>query len=297
MRNTGRDTPRSLQETSPPLKNNRILPETRWTAILVIPFLLTAWGILYLFPAQTEALFAWPINPEMSARLMGAGYLAGAYFFVRAATSSQWHTVQRGFLPVSFFAAWMAGTTLLHWDRFSHGHVSFITWATIYAITPFLILVVWIRNRKADPQTFEKVDARVPLWLRRMMGVFGFAMLLVSVIFYFKPEWMIGFWPWTLSPLTARTTLGFFLIPAGTFIALAFEPRWSAHRIVIQGQIIGMALILIAAGLSWNNFSQTTPAAWIFVVSGFFVLLGLFEYYRMMEVRVYADGKAGHHEK
>jgi hypothetical protein len=289
MKNTEIDTPRSLQETSP--KNNRILPETRWTAILVIPFLLTAWGILYLFPTQTEALFAWPINPEMSARLMGAGYLAGAYFFVRAATSNQWHTVQRGFLPVSFFAAWMAVTTLLHWDRFSHGHVSFITWVTIYAITPILILVVWVRNRKADPQTFDEMDARVPKWLRRMMGIFGFAMLLVSVIFYIYPDWMIAFWPWTLSPLTARTTLGFFLIPAGTFIALAFEPRWSAHQIVIQGQILGMALILIGTGLSWENFTPITPAAWVFVVSGFFVLLGLFEYYRMMEMRVYAGGK------
>jgi hypothetical protein len=269
-------------------QNNQILPFTRWTAILILPFLLAAWGILYLFPQHTEALFAWPITPEMSARLMGAGYLAGAYFFIRAATNNKWHTVQRGFLPVSFFAAWMAVTTLLHWSRFSHGNISFITWATVYAITPFLVFAVWLWNRKEDPKTFEKQDARVPTLPRRMMGVFGFAMILTSLIFYINPEGMIGFWPWTLSPLTARTVLGFFLIPAGTFISLAFDPRWSAHRVIVQGQLIGLTLIMVAAALSWVDFFPGNTADWVFIASGIFVLLTLAVYTLMMEKRVHS---------
>jgi hypothetical protein len=47
-----------------------------------------------------------------------------------------------------------------------------------------------------------------------------------------------------------------------------------------------MALIMIASALSWSDFFPSDPAAWIFVASGLLVLLALFEYYRLMEVRV-----------
>jgi hypothetical protein len=286
MTDTDTTQRQSHREMSREKTNNRILPGTRWTAILIIPFLLTAWVLLYLFPGETETLFAWPINPEMSARLMGAGYLAGAYFFIRVAIAKRWHTVQAGFLPVALFAAWMAMATFVHWDRFTHGHVSFITWVTVYAITPILVLVVWLRNRRSDPRTFAEQDAHVPNWARRIMGSIGSLMILFAIFFYLRPDWMIAFWPWTLSPLTTRTILGFFLIPAATFVTMALEPRWSAHRVVVQGQIIGLALIMIASALSWGDFFPANPAAWVFVASGIVVLLVLFEYYRMMETRV-----------
>jgi hypothetical protein len=276
-------THRASMNTNP---NNQILPITRWVSIMIIPFLLTAWVILYLFPTETERLFAWPVSPTLSARLMGAGYLAGAYFFLRVAVAKKWHTVQHGFLPVSVFATWMAVTTLIHWSRFSHGHISFITWAVIYAITPLLILFLWLRNRSAYPRASMEHDASVPDWLRLIMRLLGTSMLVLALIFYTNPEWMIAIWPWSLTALTTRAILGFFLIPAGTFILLAHDRRWSAHRLVVQGQIIGMALIMIASALSWSDFFPSDPAAWIFVASGLLVLLALFEYYRLMEVRV-----------
>jgi hypothetical protein len=263
--------------------DDKILPETRWVAILIIPFLLTAWVILYVFPQETESLFAWPVNPTLSARLMGAGYLAGAYFFLRVAVARKWHTVEHGFLPVAVFAAWMAVTTLLHWSRFSHGHISFITWAGIYAITPLLVFIIWFRNRTANSGADQEQGARVRDWMRWTMGILGTGMLLFAVAFYINPDWMIAIWPWSLTALTARALLGFFLIPAGTFILLALDPRWSAHRVVIQGQIVGMALIMIASALSWSDFFPSNPAAWLFVGSGLLVLLALFEYYRIME--------------
>ena len=69
-----------------------------------------AWIILYLLPQRSGELFAWPINAAMTARLMGSGYLAGAYFFWRAASEKSWHTVKNGFLPVAIFAGLMALT-------------------------------------------------------------------------------------------------------------------------------------------------------------------------------------------
>ena len=49
-----------------------------------------------------------------------------------------------GFLPVGVFASLMGATTILHWNRFSHGHVAFWLWALLYFTTPFLIFWVWV---------------------------------------------------------------------------------------------------------------------------------------------------------
>jgi hypothetical protein len=63
--------------------DDRILPETRIIGALIPPFLVTAFVMLYLFPNDTEQLFAWTIKPSMTALMMGGGYVTGSYFFIR----------------------------------------------------------------------------------------------------------------------------------------------------------------------------------------------------------------------
>src|SRR5438445_8231645 len=107
------------------VRNDRVFPVTRWVSAIIVPFLVAAFVILYLFPDHTQEMFAWGIQPRMSAMMLGAAYIAGAYFFVRAATNARWHWVKVGFLPVTTFAALMGIATILHWDRFNHGYISF----------------------------------------------------------------------------------------------------------------------------------------------------------------------------
>lgn len=49
--------------------------------------------------------------------ILASVYLGGAYFFLRAATAKQWHTVKGGFVPVGTFATLMGVATILHWDK------------------------------------------------------------------------------------------------------------------------------------------------------------------------------------
>ena len=65
------------------VSENKILPETRWVAALVIPFLVVAFVILFFFPGQTESLFAWKIQPSMSAMMLAAAYAGGIVFLYR----------------------------------------------------------------------------------------------------------------------------------------------------------------------------------------------------------------------
>ena len=107
-----------------PLQMDQVFRSTRWLAIFIIPFLVAASAILFIWPADTGRLFAWPIKPTMTAMMLGSAYMGGIYFFGRVAFARQWHTVKIG-LPVTTFAGLLGIATLLHWDKFSQGHISY----------------------------------------------------------------------------------------------------------------------------------------------------------------------------
>jgi hypothetical protein len=117
-----------------------MLPLTRGVSLAIIPFLVVAFGVLYPWPRDTGRLFAWQIKPTITPMILGSVYLGGAYFFLRAVTARQWHTVKGGFIPVGTFATLMGVATILHWDQFTHAHVAFWLWAGLYFTTPFVIL-------------------------------------------------------------------------------------------------------------------------------------------------------------
>jgi hypothetical protein len=57
-----------------------VLTGTRVLAAVIVPFLLVAFGLLYVFPDDTRHWFAWDVQPTITPLLMGAGYIAGALF-------------------------------------------------------------------------------------------------------------------------------------------------------------------------------------------------------------------------
>lgn len=125
------------------VRDDRVLPVTRWLSVAIIPFLVVAFAVLYPFPHDTGRLFAWPVRPTLTPMILASVYLGGAYLFLRAAMAAQWHTVKGGFVPVGTFATLMGVATILHWDKFTHSHVAFWLWAGLYFTTPLLVFGVW----------------------------------------------------------------------------------------------------------------------------------------------------------
>src|SRR5947209_4556306 len=268
------------------VRSDRVFPETRWVSAIIVPFLVAAFVILYLFPDHTQELFAWGIQPHMSAMMLAAAYLGGAYFFVRAATSARWHWVKVGFLPVTTFAALMGIATILHWDRFNHGSPSFFAWVGLYFTTPFIVFLLWLRNRSADPgATDTSADHAVPNLVRLLIGLVGGLTVLTSIVLFLQPRFMISTWPWQLTPLTARVMGALFALTGVGELAIALDVRWSAVRIALQSQMIGVALIAIAIVFSWSNFHQANPLTWIFIASILFLLIASPLLYIWMETR------------
>jgi hypothetical protein len=255
--------------------DDRILPETRWLAALIIPFLVVAFVILYFWPNDTDKLFAWTIKPTMTPMMLAAAYLGGIYFFTRVILAKQWHLVKLGFLPVTAFASLLGIATILHWDRFNHSHISFYTWAILYFTTPFLVIAVWLRNRTTDRGTVEPNELIIHPLLRLFIGIIGLFTLVVSLLLFLQPALMIRQWPWTLTPLTARVVGAMFALPGIVGLGIATEKRWSAARIILEAQACSIAMILIAAAFAWSDFAPSNPITWLFVGGLSFMLVAI----------------------
>ena len=109
-------------------RDDRVLPYTRGLSLFILPFLLAGFVILYFFPTHTQRLWAWPVQPTMTAMFLASAYLGGAYFFLLVLGARRWHEIGTGFLSVAAFAGLLGIATLLHWSLFSHHNPAFWIW-------------------------------------------------------------------------------------------------------------------------------------------------------------------------
>ena len=241
-------------------RDDAILSATRRVSAGVIPFLIAAFVVLYLLPSQTGRLFAWEIASPLTAALMGAGYLGGAYFFARLLLETRWHRVGAGFLPIVVYTVVMLVTTLLHWDTFDPTRWAFLVWLAIYVLTPVILLLVWRQNRRRDPGTPEVGDVTVPTIVAIVLFIAGTGLVVVAAIMFVLPNIAAAFWPWPLTPLTARVLAGWQLLMGAGALVLARERRWSAWRIPLSSILLWQSLLLIAFIRRQSAFG---PAGWL----------------------------------
>ncbi|MEF8842275.1 MAG: hypothetical protein V5A62_11715 [Haloarculaceae archaeon] len=256
-----------------PIRDDRILPVTRWVARFIAPVLAAAFLVLYGLPGRTTELFAWTIRPDMTPVLMGAGYGAGVYFFYRVATADEWHRVAPVFPGIATFTWFMAVATVRHWGNFNHDHYTFLLWVFLYAVTPVLVPAVWWVNRRTDPGEVSTDDVRLPRVVRALGGGLGLLLTVGAVALFVVPGAMIGSWPWAVSPLTTRILAGWFALFGVVNAVVVIDPRWSATLLLVQSQLLGFVLVLIGVVRSWDDFDPSSPLTWG-VVGGMTLYLG-----------------------
>jgi hypothetical protein len=229
--------------------------------------------VLYFFPGDTDRLFAWTIRPTLTAMLMGAGYFAATYFFIRLLRERRWHRVALAFPAITSFSCCMTIATALHWDRFNHEHPAFWAWAFGYAIAPFLVIGLWLVNRRAESTTLEAEDVTVHPVFRALLAIGGIGAVGLALVCIIAPATIMAIWPWQLTPLTTRVIGGWLTVPALIALAIAIDARWSAARYLVQSLIVGLVLLMVAFTRAWTELDQG-PGTWI-IVAGAFVVLGV----------------------
>jgi hypothetical protein len=245
-------------------RDDRVLPPTRWLAIGIIPFLLVGFVDLYFWPGETGKWFAWPINRRLTAMLLASAYAGGAYFFARAARAERWHTIKGGFLPVSLFAGLLGLATIKHWDKFNHRHVAFWLWAGLYFTTPFIVAAVWWSNQRHDTDAVDG-ELLLPGAICAVIAVSGAAALLTSGFLFLLPLRAIRVWPWLLTPLTARVMGAILSLGVAGLGAIA-ERRWSAVRLMVQVELVMLALMAIGTVRARADINTSRPLSTLFVI-------------------------------
>lgn len=266
------------------VRDDRVLPATRALCLFIVPFLLVAFVVLFVFPDETERLFAWRIAPRMTPMMLGAVYLGGAYFFLRAAAASEWHRISAGFIPVGTFASMLGIATIVHWEKFNHDHVAFWLWAGLYFGAPPLVFAVWFANRRYRRPATAADGPIVPPAARAVIAAVGVLASATSLFLFLAPSRAIEEWPWALTPLTSRVMGALFALGLGGLF-IAADRRWTAAKLMLEVEGVMLGLILVAGVRSHADLDFSRPLTIAFVVGFAATLVASVALYRRMSGR------------
>jgi hypothetical protein len=272
------------------IRDDAVLPATRALSIIIVPFLVVAFVLLFAFPGDTDRLFAWTITSPMTAMALGSVYIGGAYFFVRAAMARSFHTLNAGFAAVTTFATLMGIATVIHWDKFNHDHVAFWIWAALYFTTPFLVAGVWLANRRRASRPAPG-DLEIGRAAQCAIAAVGALALGFAISFFVAPTRLDDVWPWAVTPLTGRV-LAAILALGLAGIGVIWDRRWSAVRLMLQVESLMLTLILVSAVRAHDEFDTDATSTWIFLSGFASVLAGALWLTLMMDRRAIATSPA-----
>jgi hypothetical protein len=225
---------------------------TRAVAGFLVLILIDAAQLLAFYPDRTDTLWAWTIDPPLTAMLLGSVYLAGAYFFARVLFGAPWERVQAG-VPAVIVFVWMAAlATALHLDRFHEDSLPFAAWAALYVVTPFAVPWLYLRNRVGAG------GPPLPRAARAVLGAVGAAIVSLAVVLFVVPDVGVDGWAWTLTPLTTRITAAVVALYGGVWLSVALHGTSTAARIPLQAHALGLTVLIVAVvrgeeAVEWGN--------------------------------------------
>ena len=265
-----------------PTTSRLVKPVTRFTQVVFIlaAILAVIAGIqLYILTDYTDHFFAWTIAQPLSATFLGAGYWTGAALLLFAARERAWANIRVAMAAVGAFVPLMLLTTLLHLDRFHINSTDLVAqvaawaWMIVYAVVPFAVLAivfVQLRTPGGDPPK----QAAVPLGLRVLIGANAVISLVLGLALFLFPQTVFPFWPWQLTPLTARAIGSGFLAVVVASVQFIRENAWSRSRNGTVSYLLIGGLQLFALARYPETVEWSRPGTWLYVLFMGAILFG-----------------------
>ncbi|HSL45176.1 MAG TPA: hypothetical protein VK897_17215 [Anaerolineales bacterium] len=223
---------------------------------------VVAGPILFLFPTQTEAYFAWMIQHPLTPVFMGANYLGGlgALWTVR---TNRWSVARVQMPGIFVFAITQLFATLLHIPIFNWTHPIAWAWLFVYIVSPIAALLVYlVMDREYLPPSM--MGRSIPTGSIVILNVFALISALLGIALILWPFFHSGsgsvvpWWAWTLTSLTARVTGGWYLAAAALYYTLSRQRRLDTIGPSLLGVIIVTSAQLLGAWL-WRGAFDGSP--------------------------------------
>lgn len=235
--------------------------------------------ILYLFPHDTEAYFAWTIQHPLTPVYMGASYFAGIGNLL-AIRANRWSLARVQVPAIIVFSFLMLIATLLHIPIFNWMHPVAWAWLAVYLVSPVAALALFLQmERGFQAPQFES---------KRLPALFSPVMLALAILYgaiglglFLFPNQAAALWPWSLTPLTSRVIGGWWLSGAALQFMLAKQETLYTARVGPLANVLVTSLLLVGALLHWNDFDGPQVSIWLYLLSNLF--LGGFSAYSWIQ--------------
>ncbi|HET7078827.1 MAG TPA: hypothetical protein VFM49_15425 [Chloroflexia bacterium] len=227
--------------------------------------------LLFLLPDRTDSLFAWTINPPVTAAFLGGAYMTALTIELLAARERIWARARVVYPGMILFTTVTLIATLLHLDKFHFAapglFAKFTAWAwlIIYALAPPVMLALLVYQLRA-PGGDPAHRAPLPSWFRGVLVAQAVIMMGLGIALFLAPPTFAGLWPWALTPLTARA-VGAWLIGLGFAVAhAAWENDWELIGIAMIGDIVAGGLQLLVLARFAGTLQWAAPNVWVYLV-------------------------------
>jgi hypothetical protein len=228
--------------------------------------------LLFILSADTDRLWAWTIQPPLTAAFLGAGYGAGLVLVALALRDTVWANARIPMITVLIFTILTLVATLLHLDRFhfhvAHSEMARIAawiWLAVYVVVPAALAVEVLRQSRM-PGVDPPPGQPMPRWLSGLLAVQAVIMLAVGAVLYINPKSQANIWPWTLTPLTSRMVAAWLVAFGFAAILAVWERDLSRLRIDSVGYVVFGMLQLVALIRYGEQVRWGTPAAIVYLI-------------------------------
>jgi len=237
---------------------------------VALPLLFIAGFQLYILSEKTDFYFAWTIALPLTAAFMGAGYWAALI----ASYLSWWQTAPvslRVTGPSSIAATVLLGiATFLHLDKFHLDAPALLTrfvtwvWILVYVGAPLVFLWLWfVYGRSTDDTMGAKP---FPAWVRSGYLLQAVLTLLAGLLLFLAPASVIPFWPWALTPLTARV-VGAWMVAYGLSCVAVNRENNTSNAYGTRASLLAFCILqFIVLGRYFSDFDMTKPLAWAYLL-------------------------------
>ena len=155
---------------------------------------------LFFFSASTATLFAWTIEPPLTACILGANYFASVALAMWAAREHWWANGRLSASVALVFAPITTIATFLHLDLFhtgSSGWTLFITWFWIVAYAVYPLQLLWmLRKQLMTPGGDPPRTQPLPGWLKAILVSQALVLIPLGAVMFAAPKTIAPGWPW-----------------------------------------------------------------------------------------------------
>jgi hypothetical protein len=221
---------------------------------------------LFVFPGETETMFAWTIQPPLTAAFLGASYWASTTLAAACARERDWASGRAFAAPYLIAGVVLLVVTLVHIDKFHMDAVTGWAWLVLYAVFPPAVVVLLLRQVRA-PGADPPRDAPMPRALLAGLALLGSALALLGAALVVAPQDAAALWPWPLTPLTGRA-IGTFVLAQGVLaLVVCREHDWDRVRPAMLQQLVVGVLQLGAIARFSGTLDWERAGAWLYLAA------------------------------